>query len=395
MVKPQNIPANAIWNEENQEWEYGVKQNGKLIGEWQWWLADGHLVCKATYDDNGVIQYLERYHQDSTYSQKVTYKNGKEDGTCYYQASRNYTTEVAIPEQAPQNIFRMEYVWEEGEVQSTRHWDINDDEVDQHGNIINPVKRGSISEAAVFDEEYQEWSETYYNDLGQNDGIWKWWRTDGSLYEEHHYTNGQRKYMKFFHPNGDLASETIHQKDSLLIAYRQNIDAEHTDIDFPRGSLNENIVKLEYWHDKHGYMKEWKGYDKEGKVIQHEELNLNMRGDTLQKTFDSLEEASKSWNERGKRFYTAINRYVDQFFIEDSDVGEDEQEPYDDRKDMERQVINEVSRLNKEGKAYKARELFNPALEPFNETFWQAFGKKITKVVTLQDSLWVVADHKV
>lgn len=71
--KPESVPAEAVWNASENEWELGEKNDqGNNIGEWKWWLApNGHLVSHVIYEgDSGQNFTYTRFHPDGTYSQK-------------------------------------------------------------------------------------------------------------------------------------------------------------------------------------------------------------------------------------------------------------------------------------------------------------------------------------
>jgi len=71
MAKPANVPADARWNEDDNEWETG-DSNDNMIGEWKWWLApNGHLVCHTFFDEDGSEDMsFTRFHQDGTFPKR-------------------------------------------------------------------------------------------------------------------------------------------------------------------------------------------------------------------------------------------------------------------------------------------------------------------------------------
>lgn len=71
--KPDCVPAEAVWNGAEKEWEIGEKKaDGTHVGDWKWWLAPaGYLVCETTHADDGSILYGRRYHPNGEVSRIV------------------------------------------------------------------------------------------------------------------------------------------------------------------------------------------------------------------------------------------------------------------------------------------------------------------------------------
>ena len=394
-ARPANVPSDATFNEQDQEWELGPKNEaGQPVGQWRWWLPDGHLVCETNYDDQGQIELCTRYHQDGTWASKVTYRAGKPHGVGHYQASTSPTTEKPIPEQAPDNIFRMEYQWEDGEVRATRFWDVNGDEVDHRGRIIAAQRRGDIPADATFDDDDEVWVLAPTNADGDRHGIERRWRTRGTLMEESEWSRGRYLRRKLLHPDGSVARETLFDPATGLMTVDTlwHTDAE-TDIQLGRGGLDPRIRKVEYKQDAHGYLLEWTGWDADGTQVAHEAVNRSFDRRTEQTEYASLEEAASEWNAKGAAFYEALNAYVEKINSqEDEDEDEDEdEEPTDERGHMERFVLRALEKLNAEGRGHEARKLFSPSFEPFSETLWSELGRPVRKLCALDDLVvaWV------
>jgi antitoxin component YwqK of YwqJK toxin-antitoxin module len=380
----ETLPTNAVWNAADNEWELGQKnKEGKYIGEWKWWLAPTkHLCCHSFFDDNGNMLSYTRYHIDGTYSQKGTYQNGVQHGTFYYQDSENETTENCIPPQAPDNVFRMIYEYNNGEIVSAQFFNNNNEELDRDGNLINPTKTSSIPDDADWDEDRQVWKLGNYDDNNEKDGTWTYWDTDGDKCEEEQYENGNISEVVTFHPDGTAASIVKYDANAMTM-YRSTIDSENdTHHEFPNG-LTEGVFKLEYFYDTHGYMTNWKGLANDGTLIENHDLNLSLDNRVQQTHFNSLEEASKVWNEKGNSYYASINRWLGQFYEENSGVSENEPEPIDDRNDMEKTVLLAIEKLNKDSEPEKARALFAPSHDAINKHVWEHLGKPVQKILAI------------
>ena len=126
--RPANVPAEARWNEEENEWELGeYDEDGNMIGEWKWWLApNGHLVCHTFFEDDGSEDMtFTRYHQDGTISQKGQYVDGVPQGEFFSQKSHNVTTEIYNP----RGGFKAITTFENGYVVEEHYFDENDNEI--------------------------------------------------------------------------------------------------------------------------------------------------------------------------------------------------------------------------------------------------------------------------
>ncbi|MCF6297864.1 MAG: hypothetical protein L3J08_07770 [Flavobacteriaceae bacterium] len=398
-TRPKGVPAEAIWNASNNEWELGSKnEDGGNIGEWKWWLApNGHLVCHTFFNNDGEMLSYTRYHPDGTFSQKGTYIGGEKHGTFEYQKSVNESSESSFPPQAPENVFKMIYVYDEGEIDMSQNqlFDFKGNELDQYGNLINPIPKGDVPTDAIWNEEYQEWEKGEFKDENR-DGNWKSWNTEGVLSNEMNYENNRRTEEKYYFPNGEI-SYLVKYNNFGAYKYRFIQESEeYENQHFPSGQTNEKIITLEYNYNNRGYMTNWKGLDANGNVIEENEMYHNLDNRFPQTKFETLEEASIIWNTKGKTFYKEMSRWLGQYYDENSDVDENEPEPVDERSDMERVVLGAIEKFNEVGTPEKARELFMPSYEPISEYVWNNLGKPVQKVVAIdENNLIVKVNHKV
>ncbi len=94
--RPKDVPQNAIWNSQNGEWETGAKNSdGKMIGEWKWWLApNGHLCCHSFFDDNGQMVSFKRFHPNGEVSQYGEVGDNGKFKERVYVRTEGETTEI-------------------------------------------------------------------------------------------------------------------------------------------------------------------------------------------------------------------------------------------------------------------------------------------------------------
>ena len=75
--RPNTVPAEAVWNAEEKEWELGKKKGAKEVGDWVWWRADGSLACRSTFDEKGRLDGMcRRFHPDGKPSLEGRYVHG-------------------------------------------------------------------------------------------------------------------------------------------------------------------------------------------------------------------------------------------------------------------------------------------------------------------------------
>lgn len=122
-MRPENVPAEAVWSSEEREWQLGqhrvVGNKRKLkcpVGEWRYWRADGTLCCIANLDEEGRPHGLvERFHNDGTLASTGNWRAGHRFGHFVFIQSENSTDE-SYP--ASDETWRHEF-------DSTANWEEN------------------------------------------------------------------------------------------------------------------------------------------------------------------------------------------------------------------------------------------------------------------------------
>lgn len=79
--RPASVPAEAVWNDADAEWELGERRGGLTVGPWRWWRGDGSLACTSTFDDSGALHGVaRRFHPNGEPSLVAPYLAGKLHG---------------------------------------------------------------------------------------------------------------------------------------------------------------------------------------------------------------------------------------------------------------------------------------------------------------------------
>lgn len=133
--KPKTIPAEAIWNKKENEWELGkVNEKGDCIGEWKWWLApNGHLCCHTFFDDNGKMISCKRFHPNGEVSLELFYNENKKEQRIYHKSKED--TDEYFPRSPYKNTH-------------TAHMKASDEWYfyDEKGKLLNPVASESTED---------------------------------------------------------------------------------------------------------------------------------------------------------------------------------------------------------------------------------------------------------
>ncbi len=88
MQRPVHVPSHARWNESDDEWEVGDIVNGVHRGDFTWWRADGTLVGRSPFDDEGRLHgTCRRYHPDRQTSLESRYVHGVRWGKTWHTRS--------------------------------------------------------------------------------------------------------------------------------------------------------------------------------------------------------------------------------------------------------------------------------------------------------------------
>ncbi|QED28920.1 hypothetical protein FRD01_17070 [Microvenator marinus] len=120
--RPQGLPPEATWNEDENEWEVGTKSpDGKFQGDWIWWYPDGTVICRATHDEEGRLHgYFERFHPNGERSQWAVWRHGKVHGLNSWTrpTSGKADTASVLPPNLGDHVMRMDLPYDQGRPQA-------------------------------------------------------------------------------------------------------------------------------------------------------------------------------------------------------------------------------------------------------------------------------------
>lgn len=120
--RPESLPPEATWNEDENEWEVGTKSpDGKFQGDWIWWYPDGTVICRASHDDEGRLHgYFERFHPNGERSQWAVWRHGKVHGLNSWTrpTSGRADTASVLPPNLGDHVMRMDLPYDQGRPQA-------------------------------------------------------------------------------------------------------------------------------------------------------------------------------------------------------------------------------------------------------------------------------------
>jgi hypothetical protein len=75
--RPAGLPAAAVFNDADQEWELGERRGALQVGAWIWWRPDGTLLSDAEFDADGALHGIaRRYHPSGELALEAPYHHG-------------------------------------------------------------------------------------------------------------------------------------------------------------------------------------------------------------------------------------------------------------------------------------------------------------------------------
>lgn len=231
MNRPAHVPENAIYNEQDKQWNLGDKnQDGKEVGQWKAWHEQGHLCCITEYGDGTPPFAYQRIHPDGTLAQQGNWYGGNK----FLGTIRFVKSEQPTPEYYPtggadeaENVWIAEFDYpEEGIYVAQRYFDRNNHLVSSDGDLL-PERPAAVSERAHFVKQaysntswvmgtvdtrigkyigdYCEW------DLGGTVVVKRLYSEAGDVLENHEYSNGKPFVSKVY--DNDNLEQTFYYRD--------------------------------------------------------------------------------------------------------------------------------------------------------------------------------------
>lgn len=191
--RPDGLPANAEWNEEDAEWAAGPKDGeGHKHGQWKYWRADGTLCNECPYVHGQAHGPFKRFHESGEVSQAGQFVEGELHGTRTWTATEEFTTEQMHENGVSTKVRRTEIDYDHGRVAAIRHFDGANRRVLPTTGEPYPDRPKGVPDEAEFIETESHWAWVKVDGEGNRDGFCRFWKPDGSFEMEAQYDKGER-----------------------------------------------------------------------------------------------------------------------------------------------------------------------------------------------------------
>lgn len=190
--RPASIPADAWWDDGDQEWVLGPKDdNDELHGMVQFWRGDGTLCCRSPYEHGQPHGACVRFHESGEVSQRCTYVGGKLHGTRSWFSIDGPTTENTRPPGVSDLVRHSQMDYDMDDVTSVRHFDAEERRVGADG-VPFPGLPAGLPADAYWDEQQTLWKIGRANSDAEKIGLWQVWTPAGALLERCEYDDDAR-----------------------------------------------------------------------------------------------------------------------------------------------------------------------------------------------------------
>ncbi len=267
--KPSNVPAAAVWDDDG--WEYGERDaDGKKVGTWTWWRADGTLGGGSEYGDGATRMTYRRLHPDGELAQR-----GEQDlVTGRWTGLMRWTRQAApSPEDsffpnmvaAPVRAYEVDLV--DSCIMTERCFDEHGAAVSHAGTPL-PGRPAGVPDTAYLVENDTTWLQQE-RVVGNNHlrGVQVRWdrngtlqarrlyRDDGALAEDDKYENGVLWMTKRHEPNGDLTQAFFHRDSNPPVVkqatFYRNAQKDRETTFFDKEGRRAFSVRMEAVNDHH------------------------------------------------------------------------------------------------------------------------------------------------
>ncbi|MEZ4403651.1 MAG: hypothetical protein R3B06_26745 [Kofleriaceae bacterium] len=202
-----NIPSEAIWVEERQEFRVSALVDGLADGEVRWFRPDGTLAGVSVYRAGKGHGPYERFHQTGEWSQRGQQRDGNRDGICAWRRATGPTTEGTLPPSFPDTVREARTLYDRGLPAPNLYYDADGVEVTMAGEPVPPRPAG-IDERAAPSDDGKWWFGWGAQDPKTREGSWRWWSLDGVLLHEQVFRAGKRIAEMINYPDGTPKTRT-------------------------------------------------------------------------------------------------------------------------------------------------------------------------------------------
>lgn len=215
MEKSVNVPAAAVWNSTDNQWELGEKNAaGQPTGTWKYWHVDGHFAGTVEYGDGTSPYQIKRFHPDGTIAQEGLWCGGDLwTGTYRWTKSDHPTTEpFPVPAEYDSPfvwIAEFDYPGDGPWYNAQRYFNRERQPVNAEG-VPLPARPATVSQRAHYAIEHgqHKWVMGTVNiRIAKYVGEYQEWDLNGAL-----------KVRRIYNEDGEIALEESYEYGSLWMS---------------------------------------------------------------------------------------------------------------------------------------------------------------------------------
>jgi hypothetical protein len=190
--RPPKLPKNAVWLDDEREWELGGKsKSGKKHGTYKYFRPDGTLCNECQFSEGVPDGPFKRFHENGEVSQEGIYLKGKLHGTRVWFATDSQTSE-RMHEGISETIRKSEMDYDMDRVIAVRHFDAEGNRVLPDGTPYPDRPQSVPRNGTEYRGDLKRWVEPHLDERGARHEIWRAWTVTGEPAEESEYVHGAR-----------------------------------------------------------------------------------------------------------------------------------------------------------------------------------------------------------
>ncbi|MBW1807058.1 MAG: thiol reductase thioredoxin [Deltaproteobacteria bacterium] len=292
--RPESVPENAWWDENDQEWIQGEKNDqGALQGTVKYWRADGTLCNECEYVDGTPHGPFKRFHENGDISQEGQFENGKLHGTRTFFASDSETTEN-MPAGLSEKVFKAVMEYDLDSVVAGKLFDRDGQRIKEDGSAFPEIPK-DVPEDAQFSESSAQWYLGSFDENNERSGKWRFWSVTGEIQEETEYKNGEfHGQVKYFR-KAKIFQVITFQNGAKNGAFQEIVEKKnHTDtrIRIAKGMFENNFAAGT-----------WMFYDSKGQLVLKHEFGKTTPDEEILDSpiFSNQRQSAQDWFESSRK----------------------------------------------------------------------------------------------
>ncbi len=224
--RPDTVPADAEWDEGDQEWVIGPRdEDGEYHGEVTYYRPDGSLLSKANHVHGVVEGVAKRFHPNGEVAQIANYKNGKIHGLREWFACAEPTPEAFYTKGMSRDIVHAQVDYNSSRTAAFRYYLADGTQVEIDGKPVRQRPDG-VPENAIWFPGTKLWMTGDWDEAGKRVGeLWAYYE-DGTLAGLEHYEDDKAQGLaEAFRTDGTLRTRRSYNE-GLLEGVLEYFDRE-------------------------------------------------------------------------------------------------------------------------------------------------------------------------